>query len=118
MTDEQINIAIAESLGWHSKSGANGGVKWVDKDGIGRNGGGLYGYGYNDELKLSHLPNYTSDMNAMHEAEKVLTAEQRRSYVNCIFNLPVSECESNTFATAAQRAKAFLRTIGKWEDKQ
>jgi hypothetical protein len=51
----------------------------------------------------------------MHEAEKVLTAEQRRSYVNFIFNLPVSECESNTFATAAQRAKAFLRAIGKWE---
>jgi len=41
------------------------------------------------------LPDYLNDLNAMHEAEKVLTAEQRRSYVNCIFNLPVSECESN-----------------------
>jgi len=61
------------------------------------------------------LPDYPNDLNAMHEAEKVLTAEQRRSYVNRIFNLPVSECESNTFATAAQRAEAFLRTLNLWE---
>jgi hypothetical protein len=94
MTDEQINIAIAESLGW--KLLANN--RWTRPCGF-----------------YADLPNYTADLNAMHEAEKVLTAEQRRSYVNCIFNLPVSECESNTFATAAQRAKAFLRAIGKWE---
>ena len=61
------------------------------------------------------IPNYFSDLNAMHEAEKILTAQQRRSYVSYIFNLPASECESNTFATAAQRAEAFLKTISLWE---
>jgi hypothetical protein len=97
VTNEQINIAIAESMGWKIEG------EWAEEK------KGIYG-------KIHDvIPNYTSDLNAMHEAEKVLTAEQRRSYVNCIFNLPVSECESNTFATAAQRAKAFLRAIGKWE---
>jgi len=103
MTDQQQRIAIAEACGWSEIS---------DWKAAGING--LHPSGQWTEV----IPNYTSDLNAMHEAEKVLTAEQRRSYVNCIFNLPVSECESNTFATAAQRAKAFLRTIGKWEDKQ
>jgi len=103
MTDQQQRIAIAEACGWSEIS---------DWKAAGING--LHPSGQWTEV----IPNYTSDLNAMHEAEKVLTAEQRRSYANCIFNLPVSECESNTFATAAQRAKAFLRTIGKWEDKQ
>ena len=96
MTDQQQRIAIAEACGWHC------------------NQFGLWGIDFADGVSGSP-PDYLNDLNAMHEAEKVLTAEQRRSYVNCIFNLPVSECESNTFATAAQRAKAFLRAIGKWE---
>jgi hypothetical protein len=99
MTDEQQRIAIAEACGWTRKKGMRA---WNRPN---NNGWDC----------LEQLPYYTNDLNAMHEAEKVLTAEQRRSYVNFIFNLPVSECESNTFATAAQRAKAFLRAIGKWE---
>jgi hypothetical protein len=100
MKPEQQRIAIAEACGWSEIS------DWKAAE-----INGLHPSGQWTEV----IPNYTSDLNAMHEAEKVLTAEQRRSYVNCIFNLPVSECESNTFATAAQRAKAFLRAIGKWE---
>jgi hypothetical protein len=96
MTDQQQRIAIAEACGWHC------------------NQFGLWGIDFADGVSGSP-PDYLNDLNAMHEAEKVLTAEQRRSYVNCIFNLPASECESNTFATATQRAKAFLRAIGKWE---
>jgi len=61
MTDEQINIAIAESLGWESCGMASTGKMM----------------GYKTE-EWEQLPNYTADLNAMHEAEKVLTAEQRR----------------------------------------
>jgi hypothetical protein len=125
MTDQQINIAIAESLGWHSKSGANGGVKWVDKDGISRNGGGLYGYGYNDELKLSHLPDYTADLNACHELEKMLDDKQLARYAQQIIgsarrkmNIPDHESHYPVpfiiSATARQRCEAYLKTIGKW----
>jgi hypothetical protein len=106
VTDEQINIAIAEACGWkfipEYYHGEDQPPEFTTVTPDGRH---LCGY----------YPDYLNDLNAMHEAEKILTAQQRRSYVNCIFNLPVSECESNTFATAAQRAEAFLRTIGKWE---
>jgi hypothetical protein len=115
MTDEQINIAIAESLGWHSKSGANGGVKWVDKDGIGRNGGGLYGYGYNDEL-LSHLPDYTSDLNACHAA---VLNHPRKELLRRFLYLEVLEDPTNTtnepaWANAKQFSTAYVKSIGKW----
>jgi hypothetical protein len=126
MTDQQINIAIAESLGWHSKSGANGGVKWVDKDGIGRNGGGLYGYGYNDELKLSHLPDYTSELNVCHEFElEVIYSNDRlpKKYTQQIKSaicreVGVKKAQMDfdlcITATARQRCEAYLKTIGKW----
>jgi hypothetical protein len=63
-----------------------------------------------------HLPDYLNDLNAMHEAEKILTARQRSVYVGKLFNLPASELESNTFATAYQRAEAFLRTLNLWQE--
>jgi len=97
MKPELQRIRIAEACGWHC------------------NQFGLWGIDFADGVSGSP-PDYLNDLNAMHEAEKVLTAEQRRSYVNRIFNLPVSECESNTFATAAQRAKAFLKTLNLWEE--
>ncbi len=57
-------------------------------------------------------PSYLTDLNAMHEAEKVLTDEQQDDYMNWLGNC-YSEWPS-IHATAAQRAEAFLRTIGKW----
>jgi hypothetical protein len=108
MKPEQQRIAIAEACGWkfipEYYHGEDQPPEFTTVTPDGRH---LCGY----------YPDYLNDLNAMHEAEKILTAQQRRSYVNCLFNLPVSECESNAFATAAQRAKAFLRTIGKWEEE-
>ena len=95
MKPELQRIRIAEACGWHC------------------NQFGLWGIDFADGVSGSP-PDYPNDLNAMHEAEKILTAQQRRTYVNRIFNLPVSECESNTFATAAQRAEAFLRTLNLW----
>jgi transcriptional regulator of NAD metabolism len=73
---------------------------------------------------------YASCLNAMHEAEKVLTPEQQQTYVDHLAD--VCEvyidhdvggwgdfCAFAVFhATAAQRAEAFLRTIGKWKDSK
>ena len=73
-------------------------------------------YYWSKNGSVGEPPDYLNDLNAMHEAEEILTAQQRRSYVSYIFNLPASECESNTFATAAQRAEAFLKTLGLWEE--
>jgi hypothetical protein len=69
-----------------------------------------------------------TDLNAMHEAEKTLTDEQiarwqRDLWLTCENDFYALEACAPPIvlrrfisATAAQRAEAFLRTIGKWED--
>ena len=53
---------------------------------------------------------YCSDLNAMHEAEKVLSSTQQDEYWDRLTDEEVD----HLFATARQRAEAFLRTLGKW----
>ena len=68
------------------------------------------------------LPNYLSDLNAMHEAEKVLdTPRKRICYAEELGRIwtgrkdrAIPDWGFIHDATAAQRAEAFLRTIGKW----
>jgi hypothetical protein len=73
--------------------------------------------GWKDEIvKAFHgLPDYLNDLNAMHEATHSLKKDQLRWYRNRLIEL------TGTFeaidATAPQRAEAFLRTIGKWEEE-
>jgi len=61
-----------------------------------------------------------SDLNAMHEAEKVLMPAQRRDYASCLhprstFNHMDADFEV-AHATAAQRAEAFLKTLNLWQE--
>jgi hypothetical protein len=51
----------------------------------------------------------------MHEAEKVLSDDPLNRYIIILF-LEVQPEPMLYHATAAQRAEAFLRTIGKWEE--
>lgn len=91
MTNEQINRAIAEVCGW--------------KEGVER-------YVQNLPL-LKAPPDYCTDLNAMHEAEKVLTDDQREVFYPR--NLGAWQRPFNViYATARHRAEAFLRTLGKW----
>jgi len=58
----------------------------------------------------------------MHEAEKVLTAEQWNTYVNYTYGIACYvEKETSDFRwislTAAQRCEAFLKTLNLWEDE-
>ena len=64
-----------------------------------------------------NMPDYLNDLNAMHEAEKVLDQMQARTYAD---HLADSE-QDGTWAgchmwsqTAAQRAEAFLKTLNLW----
>ena len=59
-------------------------------------------------------PDWCNDLNAMHEAEKTLTSAQLLDYIAFLFDT----CYEATVATARQRAEAFLRTLGKWEEVQ
>ena len=93
MTDTEVNIAIAKACGWtlfeHDGglwSGLHNGTYINYKCGISK-----------EHAEKVCFPNYHGDLNAMHEAEKVI-AEM-------------------VHATARQRAEAFLRTIGKWKEE-
>jgi hypothetical protein len=111
MTPEQQRIAIAEVCGWTEIEPC------TCCDGVSR------GYTPTPGAHKKHLPNYLNDLNAMHEAEKVLTDDQwpiYRDEIRLVVLGPIRMvsdwCKSDIHSTASQRAEAFLRTIGKWEE--
>ena len=115
MKPEQQRIAIAEVCGWKlctpNRSWPN--PYWTNP--------------ITKELSVfEQLPNYLNDLNAMHEAEKVLTDEQRWQQACFIVDyhqasgaFPLfsrSEVIALASAAAAQRAEAFLRTLNLWTE--
>ena len=136
MTPERQQIAIAEIQGIHVCPGC---YHEIDPDcchcgspmkshgyNVGHSGvpmGCTCGYDKADEMKASEpeCPNYPSDLNAMHEAEKTLTGQQTVEYVLALRLIIETADDLRTVhwfavvrATAAQRAEAFLRTLGLW----
>jgi len=118
MTPNEINKRIAIACGWIEHELGDGGMYgWTAPNGEYRTSC-LRPYYYEDEL-----PNYHGDLNAMHEAEKVLDRGEnhlmRGGFGLYLINLPrVCDGEPRVCATAAQRAEAFLRTIGQWEETE
>jgi hypothetical protein len=108
VTPEQQRIAIAEACGWKNVDAGSGRVWGVT----------TRHKGTPSEFDVCvDVPNYPFDLNAMHEAEKVMTSEQVTSYVYSLESMN-ERWSTPAFATASQRAEAFLRTIGKWEESK
>lgn len=111
MTNEQINAAIALHLGWTGiVSDPCLGVMGIPpaKNDV-------------DPVFIRNAT-WTNDLNAMHEAEKVLAPKNWNNFsknwwVYCKL-LRVNDADKAIHATARQRAEAFLRTLGKWEEAQ
>jgi hypothetical protein len=64
-------------------------------------------------------PNFATDLNAMHDAEKVLNGLDKWRYALRLTEVTQSQSSDDMSffcATARQRAEAFLRTLGKWEE--
>jgi hypothetical protein len=114
MTDQQINEAIARACGWQSFEETNG-DPWLwartKPDGT-------------VESTMEPLP-YCTDLNAMHNAEQHLWRRNYYLRYDYIYDLGTllnshnpQRMEANDMldATARQRAEAFLRTLGKWEE--
>jgi hypothetical protein len=113
MTDGQINAAIARECGWTEISSEE-----VRR----RNAGQFYlqdGPWWRSEAERivctqKDLPDYCTDLNAMREAEETLKGKQFGTY-----GIALNDIEGSLWgirATARQRAEAFLRTLGKWEE--
>ena len=58
---------------------------------------------------------YCNDLNAMHEAEKTLSETNMFVMAHYIERFISRHGQHYFHATARQRAEAFLRTLGKWE---
>lgn len=72
--------------------------------------------GWHDE-SIQALPDYLNDLNAMHEAENTLTDGQYELFTLHLGPLTSQRKRKYISSASAQRAEAFLRTIGKWEDE-
>lgn len=92
MTDEQINAAIHAAL-----KNPIGCPRCHDPECV-----------YNRGL------NYCNDLNAMQEAITLLDSDQFADFIWALMSLS----HEPMLSTARQRAEAFLRTIGKWEEVQ
>ncbi|RRJ96804.1 hypothetical protein Ga0100231_023850 [Opitutaceae bacterium TAV4] len=78
-------------------------------------------------MRPEPLPDYLNDLNAMHAAEETLSDARAQIYIEQLAD--VTKAKFDTFngppnvihwclyhATAGQRAEAFLRTVGRWEE--
>jgi hypothetical protein len=114
MTPEQQRIAIAEACGRVQRA-----------DGFWFPAGKYYG--------SAGIPDYLNNLNAMREALDTLNDDHQWQFIqhlneitrNKDHNDPDDWFIQNTDwswrmvnATESQRAEAFLRTIGKWEESQ
>jgi hypothetical protein len=143
VTDEEINEAIADHVGW----------KWyaVEKGGwFYRKGGHGYTYRIEEAGKYTKedaekqlcygepmsvvkipVPSYTTDLNAMREALNTLTDDESWRLILHLSDITRNEHHSDpddwfnrstdwtwrvVNATAHQRSEAFLRTLGKWKE--
>jgi len=116
MTPIQQQIAIANLR------------RWTDLAPSGCPRGNVTGYRPIREIQeegryFEAIPKYLSDLNAMYEAEKMLTSERDcerykeilTTIVNGFYSDPFRGVAGYLFhATAAQRAQAFLRTLNLW----
>jgi hypothetical protein len=105
MTPDQQRIAIATACGWTDIRRQRLYAGDQDLWGTKITGG---------EKHRNRLPDYLNDLNAFHEMEKVLTSEQVTSYVDFL-ELMNERWSTPAFATAPQRAEAFLRTLNLWQ---
>jgi hypothetical protein len=117
MTPESQRIAIAKTCGWkislNEETSEHQEYWYVE-------GGGSCGTYGSKEYAVKALPNYLTDLNAMHEAEKQLIAKSQQDrfmyYLQQGYASDQFWCIAH--ATAAQRAEAFLRTLNLWKDDE
>lgn len=111
MKPEEQRIAIAHACGWKPPT-----CPEVDALQIGWTTRGQHWLCPKGVLRPAHhMPDYFNDLNAIHEAEKTLDTGLLAKYTTEL-QRACGGPMSVHFATAPQRCKALLRTIGFWEE--
>ena len=106
MKPEQQLIAIAEACGWKETEA------WLDGRRCFERADSNAGWDFDS------LPDYLDDLNAMHEAEKTLTDKAHEEFRLNLYDVIGDDSRLIVSSAAAQRAEAFLRTIGKWKESK
>lgn len=115
MTREAQRVAIAEACGWAIKATDN----YVSVKHELRGDAGGPANSTQAVMDCANVPDYLNSLDAMHEAEMTLTGEQYTKFHYYLVASRNNECTPRcrcVSATAAQRAKAVLQAIGKWEE--
>jgi hypothetical protein len=117
MTPEKQRIAIAEASGW-TRVWDSAFRQWIQRSPD--KALATCDPDPNANWELHRLPDYLNDLNAMHEAELAVFGNDWDEALWAIYKhtlYGVIEMNRHVLnSTAAQRAEAFLRTIGKWEE--
>lgn len=112
MNESEMRIAIATKCGW---------IKAYEE---GEDEGTGNWFWHRGNQNLRQPPNYPADLNAMHEAEKVLNEKQQVWYLQKLTQVRFKDgvsgmiacmIDKTTFATAPQRATAFCRVF--WPER-
>ena len=101
MTEQEINIVIAEARKWRG-----------------------HRFDHIKQRLTYDAPDYCNDLNLMREAERLLDDDQWLEYMLNLQDVLKRDpnrgkwivCQDNMHSTAAQRAKAFVKTIGKCKE--
>ena len=95
---DKYNGEIALFCGWEFDK--NQYRQWISPNGTG----------------FAYPPAYNRDLNQMHEAEEHLSTEEIKTYMGHLLDIMGISVWCITHVSAAERAEAFLKTIGKWEE--
>lgn len=112
MKPEAQRIAIAEACGWSD----------VKTEAVGSPAHSWPLCGSKAGVFSRLVPDYLTDLNAMHEAEgRALNGRQYDQWADTLCAIAIRNGETSrdlalARATAQERAEAFLRTLGKWTD--
>jgi hypothetical protein len=108
MTDEEINMVIAEICGWKEVElairGAGGGTRTPTP--YGKPPGRKY---------IADCPDYCNDLNAIAEAEKHLSEDQLEAMNTRVWEATMNQ-KCIWQATARQRAMALLEAVLIWKE--
>lgn len=122
MTNEQINRAVAEELGWKPRIHPHDGL-WSMGDAhdnlVGRSPHG--GLSEDHCWRVCNL-NFTEDHNAVAEMRKAIREEEQNDFARSLWCVVVTGKEDSRTAiywvliasTPRQQCEAFLRMRGKW----
>ena len=131
MTNEELNVEIAEYYGWRNIREQDYQPFGTDPyiDGPSQVWVGIHPESDVDSKEYEVIPDYCNDLNEMHDAEKYILDFSRfgrfgdelakvvLGHTGTPEDITLSywALQRVTHANGRQRAEAFLRTIGKWK---